>query len=184
MMTIVCDVDQVLNNLTEVMLEIFNERYGTSYAMEDLTDFNLENVLSPEEAYNAKAIFNSPDIWDKVKPLPGSQEGLQKLINNGHLVYLVTNNCPDTYGEKVAWIKRYFPFVDNSKIVCMADKWVMKCDVMLDDCYSTLIAKPYYHRILMDYPWNRSNKDFVYDIHRCNDWPQILDVINKLSDEE
>ena len=183
-MVICCDVDQVLNNLTEATLEVFNERYETSYTMEDMTDFNVENILSNEEADNVKVIFNSPDIWDKVRPLPGAQDGLQKLINNGHLVYLVTNNCPDTYGQKVAWIKRYFPFVDSSKIVCMTDKWMLRADVMIEDCYANLIAKPYYDRILLDYPWNQSTKDYVYGIYRVSDWSEVLDVVNKLNEEE
>lgn len=182
-MVICCDVDQVLNNLTEATLEVFNERYGTSYTLKDMTAFNLENYLEPEEAANMRAIFNSPEIWNRVKPLPGAQNGLKKLMSR-HDVYLVTNNCPDTYGQKVAWIKRYFPFVETNKIVCMADKWMMKCHLMIEDCYETLIAKPYYDRLLLDYPWNQSTKDFVYDIHRCSDWTEILDVVNKLNDEE
>ena len=66
----------------------------------------------------------------------------------------------------------------------MTDKWMLRADVMIEDCYANLIAKPYYDRILLDYPWNQSTKDYVYGIYRVSDWSEILDVVNKLNEEE
>ena len=180
------DVDGTLNNLMDAVLEIFNEQTGSSYTVSDITTYNLGDCFSVEEAATMKSIFEAPDIWSKVKPLKGAAEALQKLINDGHQIYLVTDNCPNTYGEKVAWIRRFFPFIDSSKIVCMKDKWQFRCDVMIEDNLQTLLARPYYHRILIDHPWNSAYeyRDFAYDIYRCKNWNDVLSAVNKIIETE
>lgn len=183
-MIIACDVDGVLNNLMDVTLEVYNNAYETSYTLDDITTYNLENCFEPEVAERMKAIFDNPAVWKNVKPIEGSQDGLETLINKGHQIYLATNNNPDTYGEKVKWIKRFYPFIEPSKIICIKDKWMLRADVIIEDCLQTLLSKPYFHRVLMDYPWNQSTKDYVYDIHRCFNWHEIVDVINKINEEE
>lgn len=182
-MIIQCDVDGVLNNLMSVTLETFNKRYGHNYTIDDITTYNLSNCFEASEATLMKKIFEEPDIWDKVKPTDGSQVGLQKLINSGNQVYLTTNNSPYTYGKKFDWIRNYFPFVESSKIICMSDKWLLRADIMIEDCFENLITKPYYYRVLMNQPWNQSTKDWVYDIHRCYDWNDVVDAVNKIKME-
>ena len=181
-MVIVCDVDGVLNNLMDVVLEIYNKQHNTLYTTSGITTYNLENCFALEVAKEMKEIFNDAEIWYKTKPLKWAQDGLRKLINDGHRVYLATDNNPHTYGEKVAWIRHYFPFIEESKIICIKDKWLLTCDVMIEDCIENLLVKPYYHRILMDHPWNRSSqdKDWAYDIYRCSNWNQIVDAVNQI----
>ena len=185
-MIIVCDVDGVLNNLMEATLNIYNEAHVTNYTLDDIKTYNLENCLDKTTAKQMKDIFNRPSIWNQVKPIEGAQEGLQKLIREGHQVYLATNHNPNTYKEKVAWIKRFFPFVEPSKIMCIQDKWLLRADIMIEDCMQTLIAKPHYHRIIMDQPWNQPSKygDWVYDIYRCKNWNDILSTVNKITEME
>ena len=100
-MIIVIDVDGVLNNLMSAVLDVYNKQHKTSFVLNDITTYNLENCFDPKVAKRMKDIFNHPTIWDKVKPITEAQECLDKLINKGHQVYLVTDNCPDTYDEKV-----------------------------------------------------------------------------------
>lgn len=185
-MIIACDVDDVLNNLMDVTIELYNYKYGTDYDVSNVTAYNLENCFDEETAKNMRAIFESTtdSIWKKVKPVKGSQEALEKLLLEGHSVYLATHNCPATYGDKVAWIKRFYPFIDESRIICIKDKWMLRSDVMIEDSWQNLLAKPYYHRVLMDQPWNQSTKDDVYGVYRCSNWKDIVNVINKINEEE
>lgn len=180
------DVDGTLNNLMDAVLEVFNDKTGKNYTVNDITTYNLGDCFSVEDAAIMKSIFEKPDIWDKVKPMKGAAGVLQKLFNNGHQIYLVTDNCPDTYGKKVAWIKQFFPFIDVSKIVCMKDKWMFRADVMIEDNLQTLLVRPYYHRILIDHPWNSAHeyKDFAYGIYRCKSWDNVMNAINKIVEME
>ena len=183
-MIIACDVDDVICNLQEVVIDLFNKRFGSNYSVDSFTDYDVMNVLPTQDGIVMRDMYGEVGLYNKVKPIARSKECLQKLINMGHQVYLVTAAVPKTYGEKVDFIKRHFPFIDESHIVCMKHKWMFKCDVMIDDNLQNLLAKPYYHRILVDRPWNQSNKDYVYDIHRCTNWDDIVDVINKINESE
>ena len=183
-MVLCVDVDDVICNLQEVVVNLFNKRYGSHYTVEDFTEYDVMNILPTQDAIVLKDMYGEIGLYDKVKPMPGAQEALEKLINLGHQVYLVTAAIPKTYGEKVAFIKRFFPYIDDGHIVAMKHKHMFKCDVMIEDNLQTLLAKPYYHRICLDRPWNRQISDWTYDIHRCKNWNEIVEVVNKINDGE
>lgn len=185
-MVIISDVDGVLNNLMDVVLNEYNKKYNAAFSLSDITTYNLDGCFEPNVARRMTKLFSLPEVWNKVKAVDGSVNALQKLINDGHQVYLATDHNPNTYGDKVAWIKRFFPFIDASKIICIKDKWILRADIMIEDNLQTLLAKPYYHRILIDHPWNSEYKyrDFAYDIHRCKNWDGVLNAINKIIEME
>lgn len=183
-MVICIDVDDVICNLQETVVGIFNHRYGSTYTLNDFTEYNIMSVLPTRDGIAMRDMYGENGLYDKVFPIAGAQDGLQKLINMGHEIYLVTAAIPKTYGEKVAFIKRYFPFIDESHVVCMRHKWMFKCDVMIEDNLSTLLARPSYHRICFDMPWNQSEKDYVYGIYRCYNWNDVVAAVNKISELE
>lgn len=183
-MIVQCDVDCVLNNLMDIAIEIFNNKYNKYYTIHDITTYRLSDCLDIDDAILMKNIFEDPNIWKKVRPVNGAQSFLQHLISDGHDVYLVTDNSPYTYGNKFDWIQTYFPFIDKSKIVCMSDKWMFKSDVMIEDCLENLLAKPYYSRILINKSWNQFKKDDIYGIYRCYNFDDVLAAINKINDGE
>lgn len=184
-MLIACDIDNVCCNLQEVVTDLFNERNGTNYTLNDFISYDVMNVLPTEEAIQMQAMYGESGLYDLVKPIPGAQEALQKLIHDGHQVYLVTDAIPKTYGEKVEFVKRYFPFIDDAHIVCMKHKWLFDCEVMIEDNLANLLAKPYYHRICFNWPWNRQaeTKDWTYGITRCYSWDDVVDAVNKIKME-
>lgn len=183
-MVIVCDIDDTLCNLQETTINIFNERFGSHYKIKDFTEYNIMNVLPVQDAISMIEIYGEHGLYDKVKPLPGAQKSLEKLINLGHNVYLVTAAIAKTYGEKVDFIKRYFPYIDDDHIVSMKHKWMLNADIMIEDNLETLLAKPNYHRICLNMPWNQSDKDWVYGVHRCHNWNEIMATVNKISEVE
>lgn len=183
-MILCIDVDDVICNLQDVVIKIFNERYGSNYKIEDFTDYDVMNVLPTQDGIVMKDMYGEAGLYNKVKPIPGAQEALQKLINMGHKVYLVTAAIPKTYGEKVEFIKRFFPYISEENIICMKHKWLLRADIMIEDNLQTLLANPNYHRILFNKPWNQSDKDWVYGVTRCNNWSEILEVINKINESE
>ena len=184
-MILAVDVDNVLCNLQEVVADLFNERNGTNYTLNDFTSYDVMNVLPIVDAIQMQEMYGESGLYDLVRPIPGAQEALQKLINDGHQVYLVTDAVPKTYGEKVEFVKRYFPFIGTKQIVSMSHKWMFRCDVMIEDNLANLIAKPYYHRICLNYPWNQQTemKDWTYGITRCYNWDDVIEAVNKIKME-
>lgn len=173
------DCDNVICNLQKVVIDVFNKRYGTSYTLADFSRYNVSECLPKEEAINMVNIYNEPGIYDLVKPLPGAQSDLQKLIRAGHEIYIVTDADPSIYEEKANWIKFHFPYIDNAHIICMKHKWLFKCHVMVEDKLDNLVNGHHYERICFNYPWNQAH-DEVYDIYRVEDWDDILDSIKEI----
>jgi 5'(3')-deoxyribonucleotidase len=183
-MVLCVDVDNVICNLQEVIVNTFNKRYGSNYTLNDFTEYDIMNVLPTQDGIVMRDVYGETGLYDKVKPLPGAQETLKKLMNSGHQIYLVTDAIPKTYGEKVAFIKRFFPFIDDAHIIAMKHKHLFRCDALIEDNLQNLLAKPYYERICFDYAWNRKVSDYVYGIHRVFNWSEALAVVNKISELE
>ena len=185
-MIIACDIDNVICNLQEVVVDLFNERHSTHYTLNDFTDYDVMNTLPTEEAIAMRELYGESGLYNYVKPLCGAQDSLQKLINDGHQVYLLTDAIPKTYGEKVEFVHRYFPFIDDAHIVAIKHKWMFRCDIMIEDNLANLIAKPYYYRICFNYPWNKTTdmKDWTYNLYRCYNWEDIVNVVNEINDGE
>lgn len=183
-MILAIDVDNVLCNLQEVVVKLFNERYGSHYTLNDFTEYDIMNVLPTADAVKMKEIYAESGLYDIVKPLPGAQDTLRKLMNMGHHIYLATDAAPETYGEKVEFIKRYFPYIGAEHIISIKHKHLLRCDVMVEDNLDNLLAGQHYHRCLINWPWNQSNKDWIYGIERCYGWSDVLAAINKINDLE
>ena len=127
------DVDNVICNLQEVVVQLFNERNGTNYTLDDFTDYDVANVLSVDEAVAMKKMYGESGIYSNVRPITGSQEALKKLINDGHQVYLVTDALPQIYNEKVEWLRHFFPFIDDSHIIAMRHKHLFNADILIEE---------------------------------------------------
>lgn len=182
-MIIMIDVDNVLNNLQEVVVNRFNEKYGTSYSLNDFTKYNVSECIPKDDAIKMVAMYDEAGIYDHVKPLSGARNALEKLIRDGHSIYIVTHANPCIYEEKSNWVKFHFPCIDKSNIVCMKPKWLFRCDVMIEDKLDTLLNGHHYDRICFDAAWNRDVNDDVYDIVRCKDWNSILAAVNDINNK-
>lgn len=183
-MIIAIDCDNVLNNLQETIINIFNERYGASYTMDDFKKYNISECINKEDAIKMLALYSEPGIYDSVYPLSDAQTVVQKLIRMGHEVYVVTDSPVSIFEEKVHWIKYYFPDIDDAHIICMKHKWLLKCDIMIDDNMDNLLGGYHYDRVCVDCPWNRHMRDEVYGVYRVSDLTQMLDIVNKINKEE
>ena len=183
-MIIAVDVDNVICNLQETVVNLFNQRHNTKYSLNDFKSYYVSDCIPEDDAIKMQEMYSESGLYNFVKPIPGSQSALKKLISNGHIVYLVTDAIPKTYGEKIDFIHQHFPFIDDSHIVAMKHKWLFRADVLVEDKLETLLEKPYFHRVCFNYPWNESKKDYIYDIHRCYDWNDVLAAINKINDGE
>lgn len=182
-MIIACDWDNIINNLTEKVLEIYNTQNGKNIQISELTSYNFYDCLAKEDADGIVKLFKNKTMWDSLVPIEGSRDGLQKLIDAGHRVYLVTATAPENFNWKIQFLKKHFPFFNSDNVIRLMDKSLMKCDVLIEDCTDQLIKHKLCYRVCLDYPWNRNTKDFTYGIYRCKNWNEILEAVNKIEKE-
>ena len=183
-MIIAIDYDNILNNLTEKTIELYNTQNNKSIQMSDITSYNFYECLDKDDADGVIKLFKNKGLWDSLKPITGAREGLQKLINNGHRVYIVTATATENFQWKIQWLKKWFPFFNTDNVIRMMDKSLIRADILIEDSLEQLLKHKLCHRVCFDYPWNRNeSKDFVYDIHRCTNWSEVSETINKIEEE-
>ena len=83
--TVALDCDEVLNNLIEKTLELYNAQHGTQLALDSFTDYDFYKCLPFEDAEALTAMFLKKELWDSLSPAPDSQWGVKKLIDSGCL---------------------------------------------------------------------------------------------------
>ena len=79
-MTLIVDIDCVLNDLIFKMLSLYNHRTGKDIYVEDIVTYEFDQCLPQEDATAFNNMFKERVLWDSLEPLPGSQEGLKKLL--------------------------------------------------------------------------------------------------------
>lgn len=47
-MIVSCDIDGVLNNLTECVLQLYNQESGDNLSESDITEYRIERFVKPE----------------------------------------------------------------------------------------------------------------------------------------
>ena len=69
-MTILCDVDNIINNLAETVLKIYNEESGDNLTKNDITSYYIENFVKAEYKENFHKYFLCKDVWKKCELIP------------------------------------------------------------------------------------------------------------------
>lgn len=179
-MIIMCDIDNILNDLIVKAITLYNTRSGKNIKISDITSYHLSDCLSQEDAKGICSLFKEKELWDSLKPLSGAQKGLKTLINKGHTVYLATATDPTNFEWKCKWCNYYFDFIPTDNIIRIVNKSLLKVDVLIDDYLDNLIYN-ICDRIVLDYTWNRdTSKDYAYDIQRAHNWEEIVHIINDI----
>lgn len=183
MIKIICDIDDVLNDLIPKTVALYNKQSGKSLSLDDITAYNFYDCLSEEDADGLMALFHQKALWDALRPLNGAKEGVQKLLDAGHKVYFATATASENFDWKVQWLRKWFPFINIDNVIRIMDKSLIRADIIIDDCMDQL-TNSMCERICLSHPWNYdTKKDSIYDIYRCNNWNEIVNVVKKLDKE-
>ena len=78
-MIIMCDIDGVLNNLTQAAIDICNEYMDTNLKMDDITSYNFDECLPTDIADKIIGLFKLKEFWNNLHPIEGSQKYLRQV---------------------------------------------------------------------------------------------------------
>ena len=98
---VACDVDEVINDLIDKTIKLYNDRYGAELTRDVFVEYDIYKCLPFEEAELFVNLFLQKELWDTVEPIEDAQWGLKYLTNNGFDVYLATATNCETYQYKV-----------------------------------------------------------------------------------
>ena len=175
------DIDNVLNDLTMRVVDVYSNEHKVHLSYEDIIDYNFNGIGDEVIISGLIEMLNRPDILEDLTPLTDSQAGLMMLCKD-YDVWLATASTPEAFVKKVKWCKQYFPWFETDRIICIKDKFLLRTDYSIDDLPDNLIGD-LTTRILVDSPWNKSYRDDAWGFHRVNDLVEAYHTINKLQDE-
>ena len=177
-------MDDTIEDLCGAWIGYLNDTYGTTVKKEDITDWEVSKffpTLTEKEVFGA---LLKKKLWERVKPLPGASENLQKLITDGHRVMILTASHPNTVGIKLNKVLfRYFPFFTAKDVIVASRKQLVMGDVLIDDAPHNLEGGVY-RGILMSAPHNRRYDAAANGFIRADNWDQIYNIIRGLAETE
>ena len=178
-MTILVDMDDVIERLVEGWVEYVNDKYGTTTHPDDVTDWNMAKAfptLTYEQVYGAE---KDDALWDHIRPMPGAAEVLQRLMAEGHEVYIVTASDYITLRAKMEKVLfRYFPFISWKQVIITKNKQIIKGDVLVDDGPHNMTGGEY-RKILFDARHNRNFDETSVGAVRVYNWEEAYTEIMK-----
>ncbi|MBQ8904569.1 MAG: HAD hydrolase-like protein [Oscillospiraceae bacterium] len=179
-MTILVDMDDTIENLTEAWINYANNRFGTAINAADVTTWDPSEAfpsVSHEEMY---ALLLEDELYETVEPFEGTAYYLQKLISEGHEIFIVTNSPYQVMKAKMEMVLfRHFPFIDWKHVIITGSKPLIKGDVLVDDGIHNLLGGDY-AKLLFTAPHNRSFDSDGNGMVRVNCWREVYEVIQRL----
>lgn len=179
-LTILVDMDDSIENLSEVWINFLNNRYGTSVKPEDITEWSIEKAFPEIPSDDVYGVLREEALWETVKPLPGAVKYLKKLIDDGNQIYIVTASHPDTVSAKMNKVLfRYFPFISYENVVITSKKQLIQGDFLIDDAPHNMGGS--YKGLLFTANHNRSITDdelMGMNAVRVDNWKEVYELIH------
>ena len=182
-MTILVDMDDVLEQLVVGWVTYLNERYGTDVTAQDVKSWNVSAAfptLTHDEVY---AAVEDDALWDYVGPMPGAADGIRRLTEAGHEVYVVTAAGYQTLRAKMEKVLfRYFPFIPWERVIITQNKQMIRGDILIDDGPHNLTGGAY-RKILFDAAHNRSFDEKSVGAVRVKNWTEVCEAVERITVE-
>lgn len=179
-LTILCDADDTIENLSIHWLEELNTKYNKSVCKKDIKSWDITKAYPDLTSDMVLEPLYREDFWDKITPIDGSQYYLEKMITDGHEVYIVTASNIETSEAKTAKLISMFPFIRREQIIFTQNKQLVDGDVLIDDGVHNLINGQY-KKFLFNQPGNADFDERHYGITRVYSWKEVYEKISELA---
>ena len=183
-MRIGIDIDDVLNNLTACVLEVYNKDSGDDLKFADITEYDMTLFVKDKYKKNFFKYFADKRVWDIVMPNMKGFNLINKLYEQGHKIYFVTATHPLNVGNKYKWLNQYLDWDVWESLVVTKDKSLLTgLDILLDDHLGNLnFESENTTFVLYSRPWN-VGKDSGSCL-RMNSWQWFEQLVNILDQQE
>lgn len=172
---ILCDADDVIENLIDCWVSAINQKFGTTVKTSDITDWDVSlffPTLTKAQVYEP---IIGKDIWSNLERIPGCFEVL-KEINEKHILRIVTATHYNTCDKKVERILELYPFLHWNQFIITSHKQLVQGDYLIDDGVHNVVGGKY-QGILFSRPHNQSFDAQAAGVIRVSEWSEIHPII-------
>lgn len=197
-MNIYVDFDDCLCETALHFSQLVKEMFDVDVPYEDIRFFNLQKSFSlTDEQYQEMMIkAHTPEVLLTYQETPGATGTINKWLDEGHNVYIITGRPYSAYEASRQWldehglqrVKLYCldkygrdSFIKNSEFsLKLEDYYKMHFDYAVED--SPLAFKFFDHLpklkiMVFDRPWNRDASFPNENFRRCVDWKTIENLV-------
>lgn len=183
-LTIMVDIDGVLNTLDTTVIEVYNEDSGDSLSPQDITEYHIEKFVKPEYKDNFHKYFLDKRVWQRIDVVEYAYEVLEKLWNEGYNLIFVTKTECENMVKKRNWLNRNFSFMgeDNirKRLYSAPKKQFIRADIAIDDGLFNLVGDRTYYSICFDKPYNQTD-ELIPCFTRVYDWLGVYTAVHEIT---
>lgn len=186
-LTMLLDLDDVLNNQNELWISELNVKHNRNVKLENITEWDMSNFYPGISKIDLYEPVCSGRLVHQMRPTPGSVDYTYRWYSAGHDLLIATSTSVDNIAMKVKWLYKYFKWFDEKNLIVTHHKQLLRGDIAVDDGIHNLLPdnltgiEPQYVGLCMDRPWNRSFDCLQHGIHRAHNFKEIDDVVQILA---
>ena len=186
--TIYLDLDEVSVDMLSYLCIQYNNKFNKNLKVSDIKTYNLLQYIGEEDIQ----LIREKGFFANLKPIKNSIETIEKLINDGHMVFIISSPMNEfSVFEKYLWCKEILPFFDIRNLILVGNKseLLSKIDgensVLFDDCPAYL-REFNGIRIVMDREYNKelvvgdSVNGVNYVDYRVSGWNEFYEIVSGL----
>lgn len=186
-LTILCDIDEVINNLVSRLIRVYNRKYEDNLTIDEMVDYDLRKFVKPE----CEDIFDefcTDDLIADLEIQPKAKEVIEELSKR-HNIYFLTSTFPKNIYIKDKWLKKMIPGYDSTHLIMCVNKFMVHGDILIDDYLENFarkrfIGEPVKYNLIFDKPWNRDFEEDNKKNFRVNNWEDIYEFVKKLEEHD
>ena len=176
MSTILIDIDDVCANMAPIWLENYNHTWDDTLKLSDITDWDWSLFVLPHCGKKIFSFLHDDTLYDSVKPVQGSLEGVETLRKLGYNIVFTTAH--DFTNSKFKWLKKHKFSNDINEFVVAHNKNLIKGDYIIDDNYDNFINYDG-DKLLYRRPWNLKFRT-IYEVHNWKDIMEKFQMLNMI----
>ncbi len=194
-MNVYVDFDDCLCETAEHFSQLVADLFGLDVPYRDIRFFNLQKSFAlTDEQYEEMMIkAHTPQALLSLKETPGAVRTLNRWIDEGHKVSVITGRPDSAYEASRLWLDRHGlerarlyclnkygrdSFIKNSEFnLEMEDYYKMSFDIAIEDspaAFRYFDHLPDIRVFVIDRPWNREEELPGSNYTRCCNWDEII----------
>ncbi len=140
-LTVGCDMDGILVDLTTHWLEQIAKDTGVRVGLHEIDQWSLHKcgalkTLPPDLIYG---YLQKPGFFRDAPPLAGAIDSLREIAADHNIVIVSSPAGPVSAKEKYEWLAEHCPFIPVKNVILANQKTLMRLDVLIDDHPQTVI---------------------------------------------
>lgn len=179
-LTILIDMDDVLEELTETWISEINRKFGTSVKSSDVVSWDIAQYFPSLSKNQVFSPLHDPEFWNKLHTTKYAYDVVKQLIADGHKIRIVTASHPKTIVPKIDFLLKEFPYLKWNDVIIAHDKSLVSGDVMIDDGVHNLVNSPC-RKLLFHRYHNQSYDAEANGMTRVFGWKEIYQIIKNMA---